>query len=79
MDLQILSSNPGCNGSFLLGPFSPFPCDCVVEKMTDSSQFSLDGLAEDEPDSVLVCKEEEESSPKPIHLQDDNMPAPEEK
>ncbi|CAI8015167.1 Ribosomal protein S6 kinase beta-2 [Geodia barretti] len=46
--------------------------------MTDSSQFSLDGLAEDEPDSVLVCKEEEESSPKPIHLQDDNMPAPEE-
>jgi hypothetical protein len=62
MDLQILSSNPGCNGSFLLGPFSPFPCDCVVEKMTDSSQFSLDGLAEDQPDSVLVCEEEEEVS-----------------
>ena len=60
MDVKILSTNPGSSGSFVLGHFPSFPCDRVVEKMVDASLFSLDGLAEDEPDSVLVCEEEEE-------------------
>ena len=116
--MQIFRSNPGTiSGGFFLGqPFSSFYERHAVEKMVDSSQFSLDGLAEDEPDSVLVCEEEKEvrqhtavyiyapvcgaqrstapvcrkahvsssllplqRSPELVKLQDDFMPAPEDK
>ena len=63
MAVDILGSNPG-TGGFVLGPFLPFPCDgrlLVAESMDASlQQFALDGLAEDETDSVLVCEEENE-------------------
>ena len=64
MDVHILSSNPG-SGGFVLGPLLPsFTCEHRSEKiMADAAQqFSLDGLAEEETDSVLVCEEEKEVS-----------------
>lgn len=74
MDVQILSSTNPTNiingsGGFVLGSLFSFQSrqPLVIEpaattKMVDSSLFSLDGLAEDEPDSALVCCAEEEEA-----------------
>ena len=47
--------------------------------MADAAQqFSLDELAEEETNSVLVCEEEKEVSPELVHMQEISMPDPEE-
>lgn len=60
MDERILCVKPGSN-NFLFGPALAFPGVEKPTKMVDAfSQFSLDGLTEDEPDSVVLCEEEKE-------------------
>jgi hypothetical protein len=54
MDTRLISSHLGSGG------YRFIPSPRIPDKMADASQFSLDGLAEDEPDSVLICAEEEE-------------------
>jgi p70 ribosomal S6 kinase len=74
MDTRLISSHLGSGG------YRFIPSPRIPDKMADASQFSLDGLAEDEPDSVLICAEEEEreSSPDSMHTQEDSIPTPDE-
>ena len=59
MDARILSASPG-SGSYALGSIFAFPAAQKSVNMVDAfSQFSLDGIADHDTDSVVLCEEEE--------------------